>query len=401
MNLATEHEISKHEGGTVYQYMAGPEHIYAIQHIRKMRGGAQAHLLRASDNHFYVTKFRNNPQHTRILANEYLASKLGKMLDLPMAELAIIAVSKWLVANSPELKIDLGAYSVPCASGLQFGSRYVVDPAKASVFDYLPESLMNRVRNIQNFARVLAFDKWTGNADGRQAVFTKAANQRLYNATFIDHGYCFNAGEWNFPDSSLRGVYARNHVYAHVSGWREFEPALSRIEEVDAAQIWSIAREIPEEWYQSHTEGLERLVDSLYQRRLTVRNLITDFRNSTRNPFPNWTAQISLPANTTQNKPKEEIKEVTHSNFKTVFVLNPETQSFKPTAHNMGADLAMEQFSADPNARVIDQTGRHRTDEASKCRTCKKQAEELTAKHTESEVTAKQEEPAAQESEGD
>jgi hypothetical protein len=378
------------------------EHIQAVQHIRKMRGGAQAHLLRASDNHYYVTKFRNNPQAVRILANEYLASKLGSYLGLPMAEVAIISVPEWLVANSPELKIDLGGYSVPCASGLQFGSRYVVDPSKATVFDYLPESLMTRVRNIEDFARLLAFDKWTGNADGRQAVFTKTANKRFYRAIFIDHGYCFNVGEWNFPDSPLRGVYARNHVYADVRGWNDFEPALSRIENIDAAQIWNIAREIPEEWYQNHAEGLERLIDALHQRRLTVRNLISDFRNSSRNPFSNWTAQIGLPANTTQNKPKEEKTKMTDQKFKTVFVLNSETQSFKPTAHNLGADLAMEQFSADPNARIIDQSERHRNTVVSKCRACKKQAEELTKQNVETAVAPEQEEGlAAQESESD
>lgn len=59
--------------------MSNPtEQIYAIQHVRKMRGGAQAHLLRASDNHYYVTKFQNNSQSIRILANEYLATKLGR-----------------------------------------------------------------------------------------------------------------------------------------------------------------------------------------------------------------------------------------------------------------------------------------------------------------------------------
>ena len=47
---------------------------------------------------------------------------------------------------------------------------------------------------------------------------------------FIDQGYCFNAGEWDFPDSALRGVFARNFVYQHVCGWESFEPWLSRIE---------------------------------------------------------------------------------------------------------------------------------------------------------------------------
>jgi hypothetical protein len=377
------------------------EHISAMQHIRKMRGGSQPHLLRASDNHYYVTKFRNNPQHTRILTNEYLATKLGDLVGLPMPQVAIISVSDWLIKNSPELKIDLGGYSVACASGLQFGSRYVVDPTKTSVFDYLPESMMNRVSNLQDFARVLAFDKWTGNADGRQVVFANAANKRFYRATFIDQGYCFNAGEWNFPDSPLRSTYARNGVYAQVTGWDDFEPTLSRIEEIDAAEIWSIVREIPEDWYQSDTEALSRLISSLYQRRALVRELVTAFRKSSRNPFPNWMAETSL-GSSTQNKTKEEITEVTDSKLKAVFILNSETQTFKPTAHNLGADLAMEQFSADPNARVIDQTERHRNADASKCRACKKQADELTTKHTESAPGSEQDgESAAQESESD
>jgi hypothetical protein len=31
----------------------------AVQHVRRMRGGAQAHLMRARDGHFYVVKFQN------------------------------------------------------------------------------------------------------------------------------------------------------------------------------------------------------------------------------------------------------------------------------------------------------------------------------------------------------
>jgi hypothetical protein len=71
-------------------------------------------------------------------------------------------------------------------------------------------------------------DKWTCNSDGRQAIFSKALRRQRYTATFIDQGYCFNAGEWTFPDSPLRGAYANNCVYERVMGWEAFEPALSR-----------------------------------------------------------------------------------------------------------------------------------------------------------------------------
>jgi hypothetical protein len=50
----------------------------------------------------------------------------------------------------------------------------------------------------------------------------------------IDFGFCFNAGEWDFPDAPLRGLYAR------------------------------------------------------HRRRDRVRELILSDRNSGREPFPNW-----------------------------------------------------------------------------------------------------------------
>src|SRR5579864_1397430 len=188
------------------------ESLYAVQHIRRMRGGSQAHLLRASDGQFYVTKFTNNPQHIRVLASEYLATRLGILLGLPMAEVRIMDVTDWLIAHSPELCIDNAGKAVSCAAGQQLASRYTADPERDHIFDYLPESMTRRIANLDDFPRVLAFDKWTGNSDGRQAVYVKHKSARLYRAIFIDQGHCFNAGEWTFPDSPLRGIFSRNYV---------------------------------------------------------------------------------------------------------------------------------------------------------------------------------------------
>jgi hypothetical protein len=253
-----------------------------------MRGGSQAHLIRASDKNLYIVKFQNNPQHVRVLVNEYLGTTVGRLLSLPMPEARIMEVSEWLIENTPELKIDLTPRSVPCVSGLQFASRYVGDPEQDRIFDYLPDSMFHRIANLDDFPRVLAFDKWTGNSDGRQAVFTQRSPRRMYEAAFIDQGYCFNAGEWNFPDSALRGAYPRNSVYASVTGWHSFEPTLSRIEQMDIADLWKLAAEIPEEWYEHDSEALTRLIETLHARRSPIRGLITSFRNSSRQPFPNW-----------------------------------------------------------------------------------------------------------------
>jgi hypothetical protein len=260
----------------------------AIQHVRRMRGGAQGHLMRCADGYFYVVKFRNNPQHQRILANEMLASRLAQAVGLPVPQVEVVEVNDWLIEHTPELSVQLAHSTIPCQAGLQFGSRYVVNPLEGQVFDYLPVEMLGLVRNLETFAGVLALDKWTGNADGRQAAFWKRRWEKKYTASFIDQGYCFNAGEWTFPDYPLRGVYARNEVYAGVRGWESFEPWLSPIEKMEEGVMWGLAQDIPPEWYGGEWSTMENLIAALIIRRGVVRDLIESFRVSVRKPFPAW-----------------------------------------------------------------------------------------------------------------
>jgi len=262
--------------------------IHAVQHVRRMRGGAQAHLMRASDGSYYVVKFQNNPQHVRVLANELFATRIAQKLGIPVPEPALIEVSSWLIEHTAELRCVLAGQSIPFASGLCFGSRFITEPEKlGNVCDYLPEGELAKIANGTDFPRVLVLDKWLANADGRQCVFYRPSRCRKYRAAFIDHGYCLNAGEWTFPDSPLRGVYARNEVYATVTGWHSFEPALSRAESMSLADLQQCASGIPQEWYGNPAE-LTAIIQSVYSRRTVLRDLILAFRNSTRAPFPNW-----------------------------------------------------------------------------------------------------------------
>ena len=125
-------------------------------------------------------------------------------------------------------------------------------------------------------------------------MFERKARERKYRATFIDQGFCFNACDWTFPDSPLRGVYARNSVYRGVTGWASFEPWLSRLEALDDAKLWAVAEAVPPEWYGGDTEEVERLMERLGGRRGRVRELIGAFRDSNREPFPNWAEGVRV-----------------------------------------------------------------------------------------------------------
>jgi hypothetical protein len=98
----------------------------------------------------------------------------------------VVEVWDWLVAQSSELNIQLARNVIPCQPGLHFGSRYVVDPLQGQVFDYFPAAMLERVRNLETFAGMLVLDKWTGNANGRQAAFWRKSRERKYTAAFSD-----------------------------------------------------------------------------------------------------------------------------------------------------------------------------------------------------------------------
>jgi hypothetical protein len=263
--------------------------VLAVQAIRKMRGGAQSQLMLGADHQLWVVKFQNNPQHIRVLANELLATRLAAELGLTVPATDVIEVTEWLTANSAGMTIDVGrGRQERCAAGLQFGSRFVGGLMPGQVVDFLPESQLDEVRNAGEFPGMLCVDKWTGNTNGRQAVFERKARERKYRATFIDQGFCFNAGEWTFPDVPLRGVYPRNRVYERVTGWSSFEPWLSRLETLDETKVWAIAEAVPPEWYGGDLSEIERLIEQLLRRRGRVRELIDAFRRSDRAPFPNW-----------------------------------------------------------------------------------------------------------------
>jgi len=280
----------------------------AVEHMRRMRGGAQAQLMRCDDEAYYIVKFQNNPQHLRILANEMLATRLAARLGLCVPQVEVVEVRPEIIAYTPDMVIQLGLGRQPCAAGKQFGSQFPGHPARLTVHDFLPDEQLRGVRNLSDFLGVLVFDKWTCNTNGRQAIFFRdpggyadAADSNPggspagdhtalgYTAMMIDFGFCFNAGEWDFPDAPLRGLYARHRVYDGVAGMEAFEPWLARLEkQITERVLGEEAAQIPPEWYGGDWDALERLLERLHGRRQRVRELLLSSRNSGRDPFPNW-----------------------------------------------------------------------------------------------------------------
>ena len=270
---------------------AAPPRVRALEFVRRMRGASQPWLIRCEDRDSYVVKFQNNPQHARVLANEMLASRLAQLVRLPVAAPAFVEVSRALIGDNPQLAFDVGERREPIRPGLQFGSRFPGAPSQTLVVDFLPDRLLRRVKDLSSaFLGAFVFDKWTCNCDGRQVVFHRPADDQgsAYSVAMIDQGFCFNDGDWTFPDSPIRGLYPRRLVYEKVRGMESFEPFLSRIESLKAGELEGCTSGIPTKWCEPDPGQLARLMEALFARRHILRQAIIDAKNSSLGPFPNW-----------------------------------------------------------------------------------------------------------------
>jgi hypothetical protein len=274
--------------------------VNAIQFIRKMRGGAQSHLLEADDGNYYIVKFQNNPQHRRVLVNEMVAAEVLSHLQISSAETRIVYVSPEFLAANPEVNLQTGTRPLAVEPGLHFGSRHPGHPDKLAIYDFIPDALLNQVANADQFRAVLVFDRWLGNADGRQSVFFRAhlkdwlarpgvpPRKQGFVTLMIDHGYVFNGPTWDFPESALTGLYPRRSVYKEVKSLQDFEPWLSRVLNFPAEVLDKALRRIPPEWISGDEFALEKTLETLLRRKVRIPELMYGCREAPGNPFPNW-----------------------------------------------------------------------------------------------------------------
>lgn len=247
----------------------------------KLRGGAQSHLMKASDDNYYVVKFRDNPQGTRILANELLASNLANLFGLPVADARVVELDeKLLAAEAERLRFELPYGNRQIQAGLHVGCRYAIDPLQGRVFDFVPTSFFSQVRNLEDFWGVYLFDGWICNLDVRQAVYWRLCKEKKLRVCFIDQGHCFGGPEWRIR-RHLSVIPKPDHPAFAVLGSQSsaLEEWLRRIENLSDSEILTCASHIPEEWYGSQRDAMYKLVEALISRKSQLRLTLTESIN--------------------------------------------------------------------------------------------------------------------------
>jgi hypothetical protein len=274
--------------------------VTARRYLRKMRGGTQAHLLEASDGAFYIVKFSNNLQHRRVLINELLAAEILKYLRITSPEYRIIYVSSEFLALNTEICIQMRTGRREVTPGWHFASRHPGDPDTLATYDFIPDTLLKQVVNLDQFKAVLVFDRWVSNSDCRQSIFFRTrlrhnfavpqmSSQRLgYLVSMIDNGLVFDGPGWTLRQSAITGLYPQPLVYESVDSIDAFDPWMTRVLNFPDEVLTKALGIIPPEWLAGDERVLNRLLEALIRRQSRIGDLMQDCRSARASLFPNW-----------------------------------------------------------------------------------------------------------------
>lgn len=157
--------------------------------------------IKADDGNSYVVKFKGNPQGTRILANEYVAGSLSKLIGIPTPTFSIMNVKTELLEYINKIN------GTEFSHGSQFASAYIIsnmaqDSLVGAIFSSnMAEGIKNAV-NAKDWPKAIIFEALIQNTDFKKMhvlLYTDRKNKRK-RFCVVDHGFAFNKKKWSELD---------------------------------------------------------------------------------------------------------------------------------------------------------------------------------------------------------
>jgi hypothetical protein len=255
--------------------------VYATEYLRDIdEGEIYAQLFRCSDGNTYVVKVMSNPIGRKALFNELVSYRLGRLLNLSLAEGRVIVFSKKFF-NDPNFLDKMGIQEGP-----HFGSLFIKSTSRYSS-DTLPFC-----KNLQMLPEMIVFDHWITNYDRRvEPQNILVVGKKPYELVLIDHAHAFNGPDWTI-ESLIPWTYGNNIIWGEV--YQEFVPfmdnedpfemALEKLEAITDEEIAAaFGKDLPPEW-QVSKEEIKTLLFHLITRKKRIRKIITRLKRY----FPVW-----------------------------------------------------------------------------------------------------------------
>jgi hypothetical protein len=222
-------------------------------------GVTSPQLFRADDRKIYVVKLQYGQLGSKVLANEFIAAKIGGIMGLCFPFSDIIEITEEIISQSSHLT-RLGA--IP---GLHFASRFL------NHTEYMKKNNLNKAVNTLEMAGVILFDHMFHNSDRNNN--TKNILLRKEHTGFriyaIDNSHLIRSGKWTLKTiNSLSGAifpYCRQSygllLKDHLSP-QDFLPYIEKVANISDEDIESLVQQIPGEWLPDSAErqALEKFI---------------------------------------------------------------------------------------------------------------------------------------------
>lgn len=220
--------------------------LYAKEYIGSIGIGVTVpQLIRADDDNVYVVKLKNNRLGMKVLVNEFIASRLGNMMELCFPASDMITLTDEFINSSKRLT------RMKVIAGLHFATYYLRSSK------YVHHYHLHAVTNKKEFAGVMLFDHLLHNADrtlnGKNMLIRREIDG--YRMYAIDNSHLLGSGRWE--KESLRvminGVKlnkrrAYGTLLRHYLQESDFMPYVEKFEAITKQQVDQIVDDIPEEW---------------------------------------------------------------------------------------------------------------------------------------------------------
>ena len=221
------------------------ETVVIERFIRKMCGGSQPILAKASDGSTYVVKFTNNPQGPNVLFNEIAGNELYQACDLPVPAWGPVLVTDSFLDRYPACWIDSDEGELRPEAGLCFGSRFLGE-AGDPFTEILRGTDFARVRHQARFWLAWLIDICARHANRRETIFRRRADRR-FDAVFVDHGHLFGGPDGNAEPYPFVSRYFDSRIYEDLS-LTDLLEIQRRTRALDVDLLWDRLQDLPDEW---------------------------------------------------------------------------------------------------------------------------------------------------------
>lgn len=254
------------------QPLGAPLRLTGSIHLgREPGGGSGVQRYRVNeDQRVYCVKLKGNRQGIRVLFNDFVCSRIGELIGVPLGEPALITISEHLLPK------DDGRIPNPLA-GIQFACERFEDGQQDL-------AQLRQTANFRDLCSVPVMDTFVMRADSRQHLCYPSdgiAGHVRDRAAIFDHGFAFN-GQPAWTIASLRAAHVCNvlddlQMKQFFPLLADYEPFVQAAEQLPRQQIEALVNEPPlAEWEIARAEA-DELIDWLDRRKAHIRGAFEQY----------------------------------------------------------------------------------------------------------------------------